>query len=62
MDPATITTILSLVVTYGPAAETAIANLYKKLTTTGTVTAADVELEFSGLKPYSDYNIPNAQS
>jgi len=49
--------ILQLILTYGPALETTIGNLIAKLESGATLSVADVELEFSGLKPYSAYNV-----
>lgn len=49
--------ILQLILQYGPALESTIGNLIAKLESGATLSVADVELEFSGLKPYSAYNV-----
>ena len=51
------TTIIQLIIQYGPEAVTAIENLVKQLESSGTLTIADVQSEFAPLKPYSAYNI-----
>lgn len=49
--------ILQLILTYGPQLETTISGLIAKLESGATLSVADVELEFAGLKPYSAYNV-----
>ena len=49
--------ILAMILQYGPEAVTVIENLIAKLEGGGTVTIADVEKQFAGLKPYSAYGI-----
>jgi hypothetical protein len=49
--------ILQLILTYGPQLETTISDLIAKLESGATLSVADVETEFAGLKPYSAYNV-----
>ena len=53
--------ILAMLFQYGPEAVTVIENLIAKLEGGGTVTVADVQKEFAGLKPYDAYGIALAQ-
>jgi hypothetical protein len=49
-----------MISTYGPGAVTLVQNLVSKIEAGGTVTLADVEAEFNGLKPYGAYGIRQA--
>lgn len=54
------TTIIALVVQYGPEAIIVIKNLVDELESKGTLTVADVQAEFADLKPWSAYKIVTA--
>lgn len=52
-----ITSIIGLVVTYGPQAVTLVENLVNRLENGQTLSVADVQAEFAVLKPYDGYHI-----
>ena len=55
LSPQLLSAIIQLAAIYGPDIVTGIEGLFKK----SNPTIADVQAVFAGLKPYSDFGIPD---